>query len=267
MYRIGEFSKLTKTTVKTLRYYDKEGILKPAQIDPFTGYRFYTTRQLILFHEVQGYRQIGLTIEEIKRIIDGHDKKVILQKRLGELKTEITEGKNQLSRIEFILSGKEEEMIMSYQAVLKETPECIVYYKQLTVPNYNAYFEVIPKIGEEVTAANPDLKCSVPEYCFIRYLDEEYKEKDINVEFCEAVEKFGNETDTIKFKKMDSVKVASVLHKGPYSGLGKAYAFIMKWIEENGYAVKESPRESYIDGIWNKESEDEWLTEIQVPIE
>jgi hypothetical protein len=83
-----------------------------------------------------------------------------------------------------------------------------------TVPNYNAYFDLIPKIGEEVATANPNLKCSVPEYCFIRYLDGEYKEKDFNVEFCEAVEDFGTETETIKFKKMDSVKVASVLHKG-----------------------------------------------------
>ena len=37
-------------------------------------------------------------------------------------------------------------------------------------------------------------------------------------------------------------------------------------IEENEYTAADNPRESYIDGIWNKESEDEWLTEIQVPI-
>jgi effector-binding domain-containing protein len=40
----------------------------------------------------------------------------------------------------------------------------------------------------------------------------------------------------------------------------------MKWIEENGYQITESPRESYIDGIWNKENEEDWLTEIQIPI-
>jgi effector-binding domain-containing protein len=56
------------------------------------------------------------------------------------------------------------------------------------------------------------------------------------------------------------------MHKGPYSGLSKAYAFVFKWIEENGYQIADSPRESYIDGIWNKDSEDEWLTELQIPI-
>jgi len=57
-----------------------------------------------------------------------------------------------------------------------------------------------------------------------------------------------------------------VMHKGAYSELPKAYAYACKWIEENGYTIADLPRENYIDGIWNKESEAEWLTEIQVPI-
>jgi len=56
------------------------------------------------------------------------------------------------------------------------------------------------------------------------------------------------------------------MHKGSYRDLGRAYAFVFKWIEENGYTMTGSPRECYIDGIWNKESEDEWLSEIQVPV-
>jgi len=46
MLRIGEFSKISRDSVKTLRYYDEIGLLKPAQIDRFTGYRYYTLSQL-----------------------------------------------------------------------------------------------------------------------------------------------------------------------------------------------------------------------------
>lgn len=49
--------------------------------------------------------------------------------------------------------------------------------------------------------------------------------------------------------------------------MSKAYAFAFKWVEENGYTLVDSPRENYIDGIWNKESEKDWLTELQLPIE
>lgn len=65
---------------------------------------------------------------------------------------------------------------------------------------------------------------------------------------------------------MENVMGVSIMHKGPYSELSKAYAYAFKWIEENGYIAADNPRESYIDGIWNKESEEEWLTELQIPI-
>ncbi len=174
MYRIGEFSKMSKTTIKTLRYYDEIGLLEPEKVNYLTGYRFYTTQQLIKLHHIQAFRQIGFSINEIKLILVGENKKNILEKRKSELKAELERNTEQLSRIEFILTGKEEESFMNYQAIIKELPECIVYYKRLTVPSYDAYFELIPAIGKECLKANPDLKCVVPEYCFIVYLDGEY---------------------------------------------------------------------------------------------
>ncbi|MFA6941144.1 MAG: MerR family transcriptional regulator [Clostridiaceae bacterium] len=266
MYQIGEFLKMSKTTIKTLRYYDEIGLLEPEKVDDFTGYRFYTTQQLLKLHYIKAFKQIGLSINEIKLIMAGQNEMNILKKRKSGLNAEMERITDQLSRIEFILSGKEEESFMSYQAIIKELPECIVYYKRLTVPSYDSYFKIISAIGEECMKANPDIKCSVPEYCFIVYLDGEYKEKDINIEFCEAVNKFGNETGGIKFKKIESVMAVSVMHKGSYSGLSKAYAYAFKWIEDNGYTAADNPRESYIDGIWNKDSIDEWLTELQIPV-
>ena len=63
MYRIGEFSKMSKTTIKTLRYYDEAGLLRPACTDPATGYRLYTTDQLVRLHRIQALRQVGLSID------------------------------------------------------------------------------------------------------------------------------------------------------------------------------------------------------------
>ena len=62
-------------------------------------------------------------------------------------------------------------------------------------------------------------------------------------------------------------KVLSIYHKGTYDKIGEAYAYIMKYAEQNGYNVSGLARECYIDGIWNKESEEDWLTEIQLPVE
>ncbi len=100
-----------------------------------------------------------------------------------------------------------------------------------------------------------------------KYLDGEYKETDIHVRHNEAVTSFGKESELIKFKTLPQSKVLSVYHKGPYDKIGETYAYLMKYAEQNGYKVIGLARECYIDGIWNEEKEEDWLTEIQSPIE
>lgn len=266
MLRIGEFSKMGMTTVKTLRYYDEIGLLRPRQVDDFTGYRFYETDQLFQLHRIQALRQAGLSISEIERIASGGDTTTILRQHAEELEDEIVSKRSQLSRIQFILQGKQEELLMSYSATIKELPAAIVYSKELTMPNYQAYFTLIPALGQQVMQAYPDLQCAKPEYCYTVNLDHGYKEFDNHIEYCEAVTEKKPDFDGIVFKDVPATTVASVMHKGPYEELTSAYAFVFKWIEENGYQMTDMPRTSYIDGIWNKDSEDEWLTEVQVPV-
>ena len=268
MFRIGEFSKMSKTTAKTLRYYDEIGLLKPEETDQFTGYRIYTTDQLVQLHRIQELRQIGLSINEIRVILSGRDYEPVLQKRKAELISMLVEGQSQLSRIEFILQGEKD---MNYFATIKELPGCIVYSKKIIIPNYDAakqevYFGIIPKIGESIAKQYPELKCATPSYCFITYPDGEHKDKDVVIEFCEAVDKLYPDFDDIVFKEVKPCTIVSIIHKGAYSDLAKAYAYACKWIDENGYVIADSPRENYIDGIWNKESETDWLTEVQMPV-
>lgn len=67
MYRIKEFSKLAKITVKTLRYYEKEGLLKPAFVNN-NSYRYYDASQLVILSKIISLRQIGFSIKQIKEI-------------------------------------------------------------------------------------------------------------------------------------------------------------------------------------------------------
>lgn len=266
MFRIGEFSKMGMTTVKTLRYYDEVGLLAPRLVDDFTGYRFYETDQLFELHRIQALRQVGLSIDEIKRFVSGGDAAAVLNRRAEELEEGIADQRNQLSRIQFILQGKQEELLMSYTTTIKELSACIVYSKEMTMPSYEAYFTLIPALGRQVMEKYPDLQCAKPEYCYTVNLDHGYREFDNRIEYCEAVTEKKAGFDGVVFKEVPAATVASVMHKGPYEDLASAYAYIFKWIEENGYQVADLPRTSYIDGVWNKDSEAEWLTEVQVPI-
>ena len=263
MLRIGEFSKLSQLTVKALRFYEKEGLLIPASVDEWTGYRFYTTDQLTVAARIKSYRQLDLSIDAIKAIFKGKNARKILEEKAQTLVDQQKEISVRLSIIHSLL----EKDSMKYQVTIKEIPEMTVYYSEKRLAKYSDMMQVIPEIGEEVRKYNPDLKCSEPPYEFCEYPDGEYKESDVLIRHVEAVEKVGVESENIKFKKLTASKVLSIFHKGAYDEIGEAYAFIMKYAEENGYKVTGLSRECYIDGIWNKESVEDWLTEVQLPIE
>lgn len=262
MYRIGEFSKLSKTTIKTLRYYEKEGLLSPVYVDQDTGYRFYETRQLPELAKIISLRQMGLSIQNIKSILNGGNLKQFLQERKQQLEIEISLSNSQLLQINNLLEGK----IMEKEVIVKELPRYIIYYKEGVVKDFSEIVDFILQSAKECKKTNPNIKCVEPDYCYLNYLDSEYKEKDIKIRYAQAVTEMGIANETIKFKKIEPVKAACIYHQGSYRNLRETYSFLIKWIEENNYVITEPIRERYIDGMWNKDSEDKWLTEIQVPI-
>ena len=155
---------------------------------------------------------------------------------------------------------------MKYQVTEKIIPETTVYYSEAVLKNYSDIMEWIPAQGAECLALNPNLKCAEPPYEFCEYPDGEYKETDIRIRHNEAVTSFGKENEHIKFRMLPAAKVLSIYHKGAYENIGEAYAFLMAYAEKNDYEIAGLARESYIDGIWNKDSVSDWLTEVQLPI-
>ena len=71
MFRIGEFSKLSQVPVKTLRYYDEIGLLRPAKVDDFTGYRYYSADQLPRLNRILALKDLDLSLAQIGELLDG----------------------------------------------------------------------------------------------------------------------------------------------------------------------------------------------------
>lgn len=263
MYKIGDFSKMCKVTIKALRYYEEEGLLLPAYIDENNGYRYYETRQLLDISEIVSLKQIGLSIKDIKSvIIEKKDLKQILVAKQQELKENIDLYNYQLSKINYLL----EENNMENEIFVKEIPEYVVYCKEGIIKNYGELASFVLSTGEECMSLNPNLKCTEPGYCFVNYLDHGYKEENIKIRYVEAVQTIGIENENIKFKTLKPIKAICIYHKGSYDNLRDSYNKILKYVENNNLKIIDEIRECYIDGCWNKESEDEYLTEIQIPI-
>lgn len=261
MYKIGDFSSMSKTTIKTLRYYEKEKLLIPAYVDLNTGYRYYEASQLVELSKIVSLRQAGLSIKDIRKILDGCDMVEILTKRKEEITENLLDYHTQLSKINYLLEGN-----MKNEIFMKEIPSYIIYYCDGLISDFSKIPEFVLQAGTECAKVNPNLKCIVPDYCYISYLDGEYKENDIKIRYAQAVEKVGNDTDRVKFMKSDPITAICIYHKGVYDNLRDSYNIILNYIDENGYEIIDNPRECYIDGCWNKEKEEDYLTEIQIPV-
>lgn len=157
---------------------------------------------------------------------------------------------------------------MEYQVTFKELPACTVYSARRIVPTFSEFGHVRPGISKMVIEQNPEIAFVEPEYSFNCYYNEVYTQENIDVELCQAVTGKGKDTADYTFKDIPAATAAVVMHKGPYSGLGAAHAFLSKWVEDNGYVALGKPREVYVDGIWKGlENPADWLTEIQLPVE
>ena len=263
LYKIGVFANMNRVTIKTLRYYDEQKLLHPVYVDEENGYRYYAAGQMAQLNRIIALKNMGFSIDDIRKIIDGAEEKSFLLEKKQEILKELAVLTEKLSQVESYLAR--ESMNLSAPVLIKEIPEAIVCTMKHRIKSYDALFELMPQMGAQMEML--DCKCAQPAYCFTHYLESGYKEEDILVEICEAVKEKKQDSGDIVFKVLPKVPMAAcIFHKGSYDTLHKSYAILLQYIEENGYAICGNIRESYIDGVWNKETEKEWLTEIQIPV-
>lgn len=103
MYKIGEAANILNTSVRTLRYYDEIDLIKPKEIDLFTGYRYYSKDQINDFQIIKLLKEAGFSLEEIKNNKDNFSEELMLKKK-NELLKEITNIKTKIKQIDYLRS-------------------------------------------------------------------------------------------------------------------------------------------------------------------
>ena len=268
-FKIGEFSRMMQVTVKTLRHYEKKGLLLPYEVDEWTGYRYYTICQMQKLNAIRQLQRLGFTLEEIKELYeeDSHVPSVeqLTEKinKTEELLKQLMERREQLK--EWLESSKKHNDMERYS--IESLPEVIVASHREVISDYGALGMLCyEKIGPEMQRLG--CQCPMPGYCFTIEHSEEYSPDSIDIEYCEQVVEMGQNSHIIQFKCLPVVeKALCVKHYGPYERFYETFAEVFQYIEENGYRIIDHPRTCYIDGIWNQEDPEKWLSIIQVPIE
>lgn len=268
MFKIGEFSRLTQVSVRMLRYYDETGLLKPAHIDPWTGYRLYAAAQLPRLNKILYLRDSGFNVAEIAAALDAGDAE--LARRLADKRTEIEKQiearQGQLQKIalaqQSLAQGQEE---MQYQVLLKAVPGCPVLSLRRVIPDYYAE----GTLWKELAAFARRQGVPVSGETFSLYHDPDYRERDVDVELCARVEKLGHGTQGFVYRVTPPVPLmACTMVRGPFSGIAGAYRAFAAWLEQHGQYCMGTPNRQIVHrGPWNEEDPRDYLVELQLPLE
>ena len=269
MFKIGEFSKLSQVTVKTLRYYDEIGLLKPAKVDRFTGYRYYSADQLPRLNRILALKDLGLSLAQVAQLLDGDlppaQIRGMLRLKQAELQQRVQEEQARLARVEWRLRQIEQEGTMSTQeVVLKKVPALTVASVRDVIPTYSdvgqLYGEIFAHLGQHrVRPTGPPLAI---------YYDKEYRERDVDVEAAVPVAGSVPVGDRVTGRQLPAVEeMACIVHQGSYDTIGEAYSRLMAWIEANGYRICGPNREVYVQGPESGRDPSTYVTEVQIPVE
>lgn len=268
MFKIKDFSKFAKVSTRMLRYYDEVGLFKPVKIDKFTGYRYYSASQIPTLIKIVTFRDIGFNIAEISRLLKIENESDVLQelkKKKIQIEKNIDNEKKIISDIETIIStfGKE-GFLMNYEVKLKKIPSCKVISIRSKVENYSKEIDLWAMLG--VYAQNNKLQPSGEPFAI--YHDGEYKEEDVDIEVAMPITELKKNEGKFVFREVESVPcMATILYKGRYENIDSAFFYLAKWIENSEYEPYGKVRQVAIKGEWNEPNPDNYLVEIQMPVQ
>lgn len=264
MYKIGDFSKITNLSVKTLRYYDEEHILKPSYRNEENSYRFYDENDFKRAELIVLLRELDFSISEIKDVLnvykDKADLSFILEEKKVMINKKIIDEKALLKKIDlYIKPNVLEEDCMNYQIEVKD----IVAVKVATIRYKGKYSEVGKSFGKIYKALKGDTNGN-PFNC---YFDGEYQEH-ADIEACVPTTKQVCDSEIV-IKVLPQIKAISTIHVGTYESINMAYKAIFDYAQEHNICCKVPSREIYIKGpgMIFKGNPNNYITEVLIPID
>lgn len=265
IYKIGDFSKMAQVTTKMLKYYEQCGLIKPAEIEQSSGYRYYDVEQLIPVSRIRTFLDMGFSTDEIKEMLNAEDNTERFERKIEELQKELEESRRKTALLSFYKEAvKNDEFNQKYRVSLKNIDGKLTASKRFILPcvfdlpeHWQNHYENVHNSGSKIVSFPNSLT---------RFHDEEFTLENNDIELILFIEKPSTESDSFEYKPLDVFKAVSIIHNGRYEFLNEAYAFAYRWIVFNGYKVAGDPMESYLKSIYNTSDEDQFITEILIPV-
>lgn len=280
MFRIGEFSRLSRVSVRMLRHYDQLGLLEPSHTDPATSYRYYTADQLPRLNRILALRDLGFSLGQIAGMLA---EDLSQEQLLGmlKLKRAETEQEMQMSRLRLeqlearIMQMNGSDSSTAYDVILKAIePQRVASHREVAPDDdrITLMFEELERYVDSFNARADKPPMSI-------YHDPEYRDENIDAEVVVPLSREIPATDEFHVLELPRIpQAACVVHTGSYAAIYQAYNALLNWIDGHGYRMTGPIREVYLsysaDGLgfdlpptYLAKKPGEFVTELQLEIE
>lgn len=274
MFRIGEFSKVAQVPGSVLRYYDQIGLLKPDHLDPETGYRYYSARQLPRLHRILALKELGLSLEQITHLVETEvsagEMRGMLTLRKAQVEHAMQEELGRLRQIEARLQLIEASDQRAFDIVLKTVPAQPYFSVREVVPDVDVALLMMRELVRLLparlgnNALGPFTTVVHSETLESTHLDIELGAVLLGTETPPAISLPGEHA--LRLTSLPAVDtLATTVQVGGFENNCRTYGAIGLWVEDNGYTITGPGREVLITPPRTDRLE-EVVTEIQFPV-
>lgn len=271
MFLTGEFSKIARVSKRLLQYYDEIGLLIPAHINQQNGYRYYSAKQLSRLNRILALKDLGLTLEQIRRMLDENITDEEIRGMLLMQKTQLEQSlRDDLDRFRRIESRLQQPQAQLPDVVLKEVPGQPFLSLRTHVDSLATAWNLIQQMEQTL----PPIigKQHISNIVTVTH-SQMYEETDNDVELgfllkgdVQSPEMFLDQYP-LTVRHLPTVHtMATVIHNSRNVSEAACYGLLGEWIEANPYRIAGPHRELFIEFPFPK-SADELVLEIQFPVE
>lgn len=263
MLSIGAFAQIGQVTHRMLRHWDTSGLLVPAHVDEFSGYRSYDPAQLERLHRIVALRQLGFGLEDIflvlKQGVDATSIAAILRVRQSEVEAEYELAKARLSDVERRLALIEQENLMSHIEIINKPLPALRLAAQTTVVNEQPEIaNVIGDMFDSVAAALSEVALGMP--------IAQYRSVEEGIEVVAGFEYSGSASDDFGIVELPGASTAVCgVHLGSMDKIHESWQAVHQEILARKGAPNGPCREVYVRS--NTPDQADWVTELQQPYE
>ena len=267
---IGQFSRVTGLSLKTLRLYHENGLLPPSVVDSASGYRYYGKRDVERARLIADLRVLEIPLAEIRKLLDEYEdgKGIVhfLESQRDKLRARQSRLQQAVRDLDRLIDDEKTSQLLA-QATPEVVTETVIAPLLVAGLRWTGSYsdtgaalgKLSRRLGRHATAPPLNL-----------YYDLEHKDGDADIETCVPlrVNRTIEGGDGVLVRTLPERRVARLIHRGAYSELGRSYLALWAHLEANGYDAALPIREIYVKGpgVLLRGNPRNYLTELQVPI-